>query len=235
MKNIKGYNDFVNEEINLKKALIGGAIAASSLTSCDAPSNQFERPGSYSPTNTEYSQTTDQSGQVELPNNMIFSQKFLTIGTDMTILDNNKKELGKIEERVLSLGKKFEYFDNSGKLIATAKQRLLSFYTIIDITDASGSKIGSVEQEVIESLFSIYSIYTIKDSSGKEIAKSKKLTFFKTDVDIKDNSGGNISLSKDFVNLFGDTWRISTSSSIDKRLIVFIPSFISSAHASRNN
>jgi len=32
MKKMKNYQDFINEEINLKKALVGGAIAASTLT-----------------------------------------------------------------------------------------------------------------------------------------------------------------------------------------------------------
>jgi uncharacterized protein YxjI len=232
MKNIKRYEDFINEEINLKKALVGGVIAASTLSGCDSP-NQFKRPGAYSPSDIEYS--TEKSEQVELPSSMIFSQKFLTIGTDMTILDNNNKEFGKVEERILSWGKKFEYLDNSGKLVASAKQRVFSLYTVIDITDASGSKLGSVEQEVIESLFSIYSIYSIKDASGKVVAKSKKLSFFKTDVDITDNNGGSISMSKDFINMFGDTWRLDMNSDIDRRLLVFIPSFISSAQQEREN
>jgi uncharacterized protein YxjI len=228
MKNIKKYEEFINEEINLKKALIGGAIAASTLTGCGDGSNNTT---SY-PTNRVEQSDTQTS---ELPNEIIMSQKFLTIGTDMTILGENDDELGVVEERVLSWGKKFEYIDNSGNLVASAKQRVFSLYTVIDITDASGSKLGSVEQEVIESLFSIYSIYSIKDASGKVVAKSKKLSFFKTDVDITDNDGGSISMSKDFVNVFGDTWRLNMNSNIDKRLLVFIPSFISSAQQEREN
>ena len=227
MRRLKTYNDFINEEINLKKSLIGGAIAASTLAGCstDKGSNYHDT------TSSNKIEVTDPK---ELPNSMIFSQKFLTIGTDMTILDDNGNEFGVVEERVLSWGKKFEYLDNSGNLIASAKQRVFSLYTVIDITDASGSKIGSVEQEVIESLFSIYSIYSIKDASGNVLAKSRKLDFLTTDVDIE-GKDGSISMSKDFINMFGDTWRIDMNSTIDKRLVVFIPSFISSKQSEKES
>jgi uncharacterized protein YxjI len=228
MKNIKDYNQFVNEEINLKKALVGGAIAASSLLgSCEAPSDS----GYSNTNNTEVSQDYEVSS--ELPNEVVMSQKFISIGTDMDILDKSDNTVGKVEERIFNFGRTFEYMDNSGNLVAKAKQRVLSLYTIIDITDANGTKIGSVEQEVLESLFSIYSTYSIKDASGRVLAKSKKLEFFTTDIEIEDKSGGSVSITKDYINMFGDTWRLNMNTEIDKRLIIFIPSFVSSTQQSR--
>jgi uncharacterized protein YxjI len=224
---IKKYDEFINEEINLKKAVIGGVMAGAlatgvvSTTGCETGQRQTT------------SNNWSTSDITEIPDDLVMSQKLLTIGTDMDVLSGNKL-VGKVEERVLNWGKTFEYFDNNGNLVAKAKERVLTLYTIIDITDASGNKLGSVEQEVLESLFSVYSKYSIKDASGSIVGKSSKLEFFTTDVDIEDNNGGGISLSKDYIEMFGDTWRVNINSDIDKRLIIFIPAFVSSAQSSRS-
>jgi len=39
MRKVKSYEDFVNEEINLKKALVGGALAASLADKADENSD----------------------------------------------------------------------------------------------------------------------------------------------------------------------------------------------------
>ena len=156
------------------------------------------------------------------------NQKLLTIGTDMEISTG-----GRVEERTLSWGNEFEYFDENGKLIATAKEEVFSLGVVINITDEKGIKIGSVEQEVLESMFSVYSIYSIKDASGKVIAKSDKLDFFTTSVEIEDNYGGLISMDKEYFSI-GDSWSISINSNIDKRLVIFIPSFITSAQSKKS-
>ena len=74
--------------------------------------------------------------------------------------------------------------------------------------------------------FSIYSIYSIKDANGKVVAKSEKLDLFTSTVNIYDNSGTLIvAMDKDFIS-FGDDWDVSINN-IDKRLVAFIPAFIS--------
>lgn len=220
MKYLNKYNDFkVNEEINLKKAIIGGALAAG-LVGC-GPTTE---PSNFDPRTEQ----TDQTDIQTKSNSFSMNQKLLTIGTDMEISTG-----GRVEERTLSWGNEFEYFDENGKLIATAKEEVFSLGVVINITDEKGIKIGSVEQEVLESMFSVYSIYSIKDASGKVIAKSDKLDFFTTSVEIEDNDGGLISMDKEYFSI-GDSWSISINSNIDKRLVIFIPSFITSAQSKKS-
>jgi len=177
-----------------------------------------------------------QSQHTDIPNNFQMKQKILTFGTDMWLTNDNKDNFGKIEERILSWGKKFEYIDNTGKKLATAKEQIFTLWTKIDITDENGKYIGTVEQEVIESLTSlIYSVYSIKDANGNVIAKSKKIDFFTTFVDLYDMEGKPVASFRKKVFTLSDKWDVNITGDIDKRLIVFIPSFISSAQAEREN
>jgi uncharacterized protein YxjI len=177
-----------------------------------------------------------QSIHNDLPNDFKLESKILTFGTDMYITNDSKENFGKIEERVLSFGKKFEYKDNTNKIIATAKEEVLTWATKIDINDSTGRFIGSVNEEIIESLLSWYSIYTIKDENGKVMAKSKKLELMSANVDIFDNSGDIVANFSQEAFTFGDNWDIHINSGckVDKRLIIFIPSFISSSQSERS-
>jgi uncharacterized protein YxjI len=225
MKNIKNYNDFTNEEINLKKALVGGALAAGLATG-----GAYIHDKSIEPTELVQSIHTD------IPNNFQMKQKILTFGTDMWITNNNRDNFGKVEERIFSWGKKFEYIDNTGKKIATAKEEIFTLWTKIDISDENGKHIGTVEQEILESMMSIiHSVYSIKDANGNIIAKSKKLDFFTTFVDLYDMDGKQVASFSKKVFTLSDKWDVNISGDIDKRLIIFIPSFISSAQAEKNN
>jgi len=212
MKHLKTYKSYsIDEEVNWKGALVGGALATG-LVGCDPSPNYQDK------TKSEESRNS---------NSFTMDQELLAIGMDMQISTG-----GRVEQRTLSFGNKFEYFDQSGKLKATAKQEVFSLGTVINISDESGNKIGSVEQEIIESMFSIYSKYSIKDASGKVIGKSDKLDFFTTNVDISDMSGGQIKMSKAYLSI-GDSWEVNINSSIDKRLIIFIPAFISLAQSEK--
>ena len=212
MKHLKTYKSYsIDEEVNWKGALVGGALATG-LVGCDPSPNYQDK------TKSEESRNS---------NSFTMDQELLAIGMDMQISTG-----GRVEQRTLSFGNKFEYFDQSGKLKATAKQEVFSLGTVINISDESGNKIGSVEQEIIESMFSIYSKYSIKDASGKVIGKSDKLDFFTTNVDISDMSGGQINMSKAYLSI-GDSWEVNINSSIDKRLIIFIPAFISLAQSEK--
>lgn len=215
MKHLKTYKSYsIDEEVNWKGALVGGALATG-LVGCD-PSSNYQLPDNK--TKSEESRSS---------NSFTMDQELLTVGMDMQISTG-----GRVEQRTLSFGNKFEYFDQSGKLKATAKQEVFSLGTVINISDESGNKIGSVEQEIIESMFSMYSKYSIKDASGKVIGKSDKLDFFTTNVDISDMSGGQITMSKAYLSI-GDSWEVNINSSIDKRLIIFIPAFISLAQSEK--
>jgi uncharacterized protein YxjI len=228
MRYLKTYEVFkpeINEEISLKKTLVGGALAAGLLGT-----GAYIHDKSIEPTEIVQSQHTD------IPNNFQMKQKILTFGTDMWLTNDNKDNFGKVEERIFSWGKKFEYIDNTGKNLATAKEQIFTLWTKIHISDDNGNHIGTVEQEVIESLTSlIYSVYSIKDSSGNVIAKSKKIDFFTTFVDLYDMGGKPVASFRKKVFTLSDKWDINITGDIDKRLIVFIPSFISSSQSKKDD
>ena len=224
MRYLNNYNDFkVNEEIKLKNAIIGGALAAG-LVGCNTNSST-----SNNQNDPRIEQTQGVSSQdLELSNSFTMDQALLSIGTDMEISTG-----GKVEERTLSWGKKFEYFDANGNLKATAKEEVFSLGVVINISDENGNKIGSVEQEILESMFSAYSIYSIKDASGRVVAESDKLDFLTTTVEIEDNEGGSISMSKKYFSI-GASWDVNINTTIDKRLLIFIPSFVTSAQTKKS-
>lgn len=216
MKHIKSFQNH-NEEINLKKTIAAGALLGGLAGGVGYMHDKSIEP-----------KEIVQSKHTDIPNSFKLKKKMLSIGTDMYVTDDNRSNFGKIEERTLAFGRTFQYYDNTGKILTTAKQEIFTIGTKIDISDESGKLIGSVEQEILESMFSFYSIYSIKDETGTVIAKSKKLDFFTTNVDIFDMSG-NLVVSLD-QSPFKYEWSCNIkSTSIDKRLVIFIPSFISAA------
>lgn len=87
---IKKYDDFVNEEINLKKAIATGAMAAS-LAAC-GPNDSINRVNNLPKVDRIEQVDVDRTEQVEvakdfkdLPNDFDMDQELLTIGMDMTI------------------------------------------------------------------------------------------------------------------------------------------------------
>ena len=177
--------------------------------------------------NTELS--IQQQSNFTLPSRFNMSEDLISWGMDMSISSG-----GSVKERVFSWGKKFELLDNNKKLVASAREEVFSYYTDIKIKDSKGVLIGSIEQEISESMFSIYSIYSIKDKNGKIIGKSRKLSFFKTDIDIDGYSGGSVRLDKKLLSLT-DSWNVTNTSKIDSRIIAFIPAFVSSAQRNRKD
>ena len=230
MRKVKSYEDFINEEINLKKVLVGGALAAS-LAACGP--NDNKRSVDVEPYGTERVQEVEKTFE-QLPTTFDMDQELLTFGMDMNITSGGDT-YGKVEERTMNWGRTFELFDPSHKKIASAKQEVFSLYTDIKIKDESGKLIGSLEQEIMDSMFSIYSIYSIKDGSGRVIGKSEKLDFFTTEIDIVDNSGNSlVSLDKAFMSI-GDSWSVKINGTLDNRIVVFIPAFVSAAQADKES
>ena len=223
MKKIQTYQDFCNEGTLAK--VLGGAALVGGLLGGTA----YVHDKNVEPTELSQSQHTD------IPSTFKMKSQILTMGTDMWVTNDNHDNFGKVEERLLSWGKKFQYKDNTGKLIATAKEEVLTWSTKIDITDSSNRFIGSVEQEILESMFSWYSIYSIKDINGNVIAKSKKLDFWTSNVDIFDTKGNIIANFSQEGFTLADKWDVSITGNIDKRLIIFIPSFISSSQAEKKS
>lgn len=230
MRKVKNYEDFVNEEINLKKVLVGGALAAS-LAACGP--NDGKRSVDIEPYGTERVQEVKKTFD-QLPSDFNMDEELITFGMDMDITSGGDT-YGKIEERTMNWGRTFELFDSSHNKIATAEEEVLSLYTDIKIKDENGKLIGSVEQEIMDSMFSIYSIYSIKDGSGRVIGKSEKLDFFTTEIEIVDNSGNPlVTLDKEFMSI-GDSWSVKTNGNLDNKIVVFIPAFVSAAQAARKS
>ncbi len=238
---IKKYSKFT-EEMNLKKILVGGVLAASTLA-CNNPSKNIElksvddteigsikQPNDYG-SGYSYSDEIKSKSILDAPNTFRMEESLMSFGLDMSITDDSGNDYGIVEERTMSFTKTFELLDSGRNVIAKGQTEAFSLTTTIDIEDESGKLIGTLEEEIFENLFSLGSLYTIKDANGKVIAKSRKLDFFTTDVSIN-GSAGNITMSKEFLS-FGDQWEIKYNGSIDKRLVAFIPAFISSAQKER--
>lgn len=224
MRKIKTYEQH-NESL---KSKIATGILALGLASCDEPTQyQNTQP-------TEQTQTKS-SKDVELPNKFEVDQDILSIGSDFHIASGSSK-CGVVEERVLSWGTTFEYMMND-TLVARAEERVISWGVNIDVYDNNKTKIGSIEEEILESMFSIKTIYSIKDADGSVVGKSKKLDFFGTDIDIYNPNGDLVvTMERPMINLLSDSWTINIKSDeIDKRILVFIPCYKTSADAERES
>jgi len=211
MKHIKSFN----EEWDPKKIAVGAAIVGGLGLGAGYLHDKSIEP-------------KEAVSQNPIPSRFLMKGKLLSIGTDMYLTNDNNDNFGRVEERTIRLSSTFEYFDSSGKLKAKASEKLLTLYTIIEITDENGSIIGYVEEEVIESMTSLfYHVFTIRDSNKNVLATSKKIDLLSSNVEIS-GSGGVVRISQSIFRL-GDEWEIEINSNIDKRLIVFIPSFIKSS------
>lgn len=175
----------------------------------------------------------DASKLTSLPNKFEMDENVMAIGTDMKVF-TDEGSLGKIEERTLRLGTTFEYFDSGGEKQATAKKEAISWGVQIDIFDGEGTKLGAVHEKVFESMFSIKSQYEVFGPNGETIASSEKLDLVGTDITIKDPSGDVVAtLERPWMNFGGDRWRVDITGDIDPRLIIFIPSYKTSADNAR--
>jgi len=227
MKYIRKYENFqTNEEIS-RRGLIGGALAGALALGGIGSGAAYLRDKSSSPTE-EVS-----SVKKEIPNSFMINEKLLTIGGDFWITNKNRENFGKVEQRVFSLGKKFEYFDNTGQLSTTAQEEVLSLYKNIHVKDANGNQIGRIEHEILESAGNILegqNVYSIYDSEDKIIGKSKADILIKNNVEIYDNVGNLVArFHKPAISL-SDRWDCELlNNNIDKRILIFIPCYISSA------
>jgi len=226
---VKKYDEFVNEEISRKGlfgamggAMLGvGAIGAGIANYRD---KQIEP--------TELTTSTKQ----EIPNKFEVDEKLLNIGHDFYITNSDKDNFGKIEQRFFSFGKKFEYFDSTGKLDAVAQEEAMSFKNIVDVKDANGNLIGTIKEEILESLGSIMdgqNVYSILDEKGNVLGKSKSDMIIKNNIEIYDNDDNLIAKFHTPVFSLGARWKCELKdNNIDKRLLIFIPAYISSKSSS---
>lgn len=226
---IKKYTEFVNEELNLKKALIGTTLAATMLSGCDQAEMDKRTTSDWHTTETPVKSVDP----IELPQSFEMDEVFLTVGTDMNINANGKR-IGKVEERTLSWGKTFEYFDNTDAKKATGKEKVFSLVTTIEIFDENNKKIGEFEEELLKSLFSFKTYYSLKDGNGNLLGESSKLDLFSTEIELTSPDGQSLcKIYRPAINFISDSWTVECSSNIDKRLVVFIPCYKTSADNER--
>jgi uncharacterized protein YxjI len=229
---IRKYEEFVNEEIS-KKTLLGGALAGTLALGGLATGGAYMR--------DKGSQPTEQISQVkkEIPNNFMINEELLTIGHDFWITNKGGENFGKIEQRVFSWGKKFEYFDNTGKLDVTAQEEVFSLYSVVHIKDSNGKEIGKIEAEILESLGNLLegqNVYSIYDGNNNLIGKSKSDIIIKNNIEIYDNNDKLVAKFHKPAIQFGDRWSCEVvQSNIDKRLMIFIPAYISSKSSSSSS
>lgn len=222
---IRKYKEFVNEEIS-RKSLISGALAGTLALGALGTGAGYMR--------DKGSQPIEQTSQVkkEIPNNFMINEQLMTFGNDFWITNKNRENFGKIEERIFSWGKKFEYFDNTGKLDVTAKEKVFSLYSVVNLKDSNGKDIGRIEAEVLESLGNLLegqNVYSIYDGNNNLIGKSKADIIIKNNVEIYDNNNELVARFHKPAIQFGDRWSCEViQSDIDKRLMIFIPVYISS-------
>lgn len=228
---IQKYSEFVNEEIS-KKQMVGGVLAGGLALGALGAGAGYLRDRDSSPTEKT------SSIKKELPNKFLMNQKMLTVGCDFYLTNDSKENFGMIEQRILSFGTKFEYLDNTGNLSAVAESRVISLFNVIDVKDANGKSLGRIEEEILETLGNILegqNVYSIYDGNGNLVAKSKRDMLVENHVEIEDMSGKVIAIfHKPVFSFMGDRWKCEIySSDVDPRLLIFIPSYISTRHAEK--
>jgi uncharacterized protein YxjI len=228
---IKKYDDFVNEEISKKGLLgaVGGTILGLGVVGGGI--------SHYRDKQIEPIEITT-SVKNEIPDKFEINEKILNIGHDFYVTNSNRDNFGKIEQRVLSFGKKFEYFNSTGKLEATAQAKVMSIKSIVNVKDENGNLLGVIEQEILESLGNILegqNIYSIYDSNDNLIGKSKADMIIKNHIDIYDNNDKLIAKFQKPALSFGSRWTCEIlNNDIDKRILIFIPAYISSDSNSKS-
>lgn len=215
--------------MNFKKSFL--AIVVISMFSCEHNTN-------HRPITTVEPVPTSTSVQIvrELPNEFKMTEDLVSIGADFHIEDSDGNIVGVVEERTFNLTKTFDYFDNTGTLKAKAKKSMFSWGVEICVYDSIGNVLGYIKEEVFENIFSIKTTYSIFDANKNKIATSKKLDFIGTDIDIYCNNELTIAMSRPAMNFLTDSWSINmNNNSIDKRIVVFIPAYKTSADNDRRD
>lgn len=162
------------------------------------------------------------------------SERVISIGTNFT-LEDDKGELGRIEEKIISLTRAFLIYNKKNELVARGKKRMISWGSVVDVFDCNDKKIGSIEEKVVESLFSIKTKYRITDSMDRELASSDMLSLDVSRLEVKERNKTLLKMKRGFIQMFGDKWKVSVTSdtNIDQSLILLIPAFKTASDNSR--
>ena len=71
-------------------------------------------------------------------------------------------------------------------------------------------------------------VLSLKNSQGNIVGQSKQTEFFKSQIEVFDNDGNLLAdMKKGVLNLTGDKWDCHIKGNVDRRLIIFLPAFMS--------
>lgn len=213
--------DETNEEIDLKRALVGGALAASTILSPEIidymKKHGYELPQlKRNDTEVVDDNKVDNSEVVDDKQVPDSDTHYRIVETpNLGYMEMEISIGGTLTENNLSSVNSFTYYGKDGKMIAEADQWGDDSYSTISITDNQGKEIGSILMSWLHG--------DIKDANGNIIAKFSP-TNVKT-ITMVDNKGGVVKMDNELSAVH--SWKLDITSKIDKRLYVFIPAFVS--------
>lgn len=161
---------------------------------------------------------------VDYPDSLSLEEKYFSIGTDFS-LSSGGKDLGKVVERVVSFSTTFEFLNPQGQVVVKGKKAIISIGSKMDLYDCEGKALGSIEEEVLESFFSIYTKYSIKDPSGREIARSNQTKIFGSTFELSSPKGTHAVISRPMLRI-KDNWKIDLKNKdLDPRYVIMVGAF----------
>lgn len=163
--------------------------------------------------------------------NFTVQENTFTTKTDMS-LTSGGANLGQVDQARLSWRESYTYYDGHGKIEATATKRALSSGVCIDIYDGDGNQIGMVSEKVVKNLlnsfvpFGSHKYFEITDADGKVVAESAKSEMIGAEIVLSSPEGVQLAvLSRSMFDQGKDTWDVEVTGEMDRRLLIFIPSF----------
>lgn len=211
----------LDEEIDLKQALVGGALAASTIFSPEIIDYMKKQGYELPQLKRNDTEVVDDN---KVDNSEVVDDKQVPDSDthfhikETPSLDYMEMEIstgGSLVENNLSSVNAFTYYDKGGKIVAEAAQWGDDASCSISITDNQGKEIGSIHMSWLHG--------DIKDANGNLIAK-----FSPSDVKtitLVDNKGGVVKMYSELSAVH--SWQLDITSKIDKRLYIFIPAFVS--------
>jgi uncharacterized protein YxjI len=154
--------------------------------------------------------------------------------TDIT-LTAGKASVGSVQQYYLAARDSFALYDAEGEIKAIAvKRAFFSLGECIDITDGDGNVLGYVSEDLWKESMNFFAPYKryfkVTDKDNKVIAESEKFESLGTTITLSSPEGETLAvLTRSAVDLGKATWTIDKTGEIDWRLIIFIPSFKTSA------
>ena len=196
----------IDEKLNWKSALVGGALACG-IYGCDpSPSVQKWDYKSLFPQNFLDS-------NFQMTGNAQFGLD-LTIGGSVSVSEWPNSPI-------------FKYTDSSGKVIASVKRNRITDYNAhLVVKDENGKKIGVIHEDFAPGLGvgPDWVQYTIFDASGKKVLESGGVNYDFIVITLTDEHGKEVRMNS--TDDYASMWNVNIQSKVDKRLFIFIPAFI---------